>query len=355
MANRRTRLSRRFAALFVIAVLVLAASFLAGVVSAAHRDVGYRHTVDQGFASSASALVLSSNVTGVQLAHVLEHPGALGRVVLDARLESLQQAAALDSETAQSLAVPPPDAGAFKRLADTLRLRAEAVASILRTIEGLLRLTPVKPSGSAARVPRAAPPVSIAGAQALLLHAGEQLVVADKTYRGLPEAFKAASGGATLPGSRWSFATTGTLTPDTLSGDAASMAATAKLAATVDLRIAAIETTPLELPVGPGYPVTPTSRFVAAVSVINLGSAPSTVEAIIRVTPLGRSHGHFDSGTARGVVSAGGAVALHFAAMAVAPGEHCLVTIDLVRPHIQTTVTGLTWSRTVVIGQNARQ
>jgi len=41
--------------------------------------------------------------------------------------------------------------------------------------------------------------------------------------------------------------------------------------------------------------------------------------------------------------------------MAVAPGEHCLVTIDLVRPHIQTTVTGLTWSRTVVVGQNARQ
>jgi hypothetical protein len=343
------------AALLVIVVLVFAASVLAGVVSAAHRDVGYRHTVDQGFSASASALVLSSNVTGVQLANVLEHPGGLGRVLLDARLESLAQAAALDSETAQSLAVPPPDAGAFTRLAETLRLRAEAVASIRRTIEGLLRLTPVKPAGSAAPAPRAAPPVGVAGAQLLLVHAGEQLVLADRTYRGLLEAFEAAGGGATLPGSRWTFATTGTLTPNTLSGDAASMAANPKLAATVDLRIAAIETNPLELPVGPGYPVTPTSRFVAAVSVINLGSAPSAVEAIIRVTPLGRSHGHFDSGTARGVVTAGGAVALQFPAMAVAPGEHCLVTIDLVRPHLQTIVTGLTWSRTVVVGQNARQ
>jgi hypothetical protein len=354
MATRRTKLSRRLAAVLAVAVLVLLASLLAGVVSAAHRDVGYRHTVDQGFSASASALMVSSNATGVELAHVLEHAGSLGRVLLDVRLESLAWTAALDSETAQSLAVPPPDAGAFVRLADTLRLRAEAVSSIRRTIEGLLRLTPVKPAGSAAPEPRAAPPFDVASAQARLLHAGEQLVLADRTYRGLAEAFKAASGGSTLPGSRWTVVRTGTLMPATLSGDAASMAADPRLRATIDLRIVAVQTTPLELPVGPGYPVTPTSTFAAAISVINVGSAPSAVEAIIRVTPLGRSHGHFDSGRARGVVSAQGAVALRFPTMAVVPGEHCLVTIELVRPRLQVSGAGLTWSRTVVVGQNPR-
>jgi hypothetical protein len=354
MATRRTKSSRRLAALLVAAILVLAASLLAGVVSAAHRDVSYRHTVDQAFAAAAGALVVSSNVTGVELAHVLEHPGSLGRLVLESRLQSLQQVASSDSETSQSLAVPPPDAGAFVRLANTLRLRAEAVTSIRRTIEGLLGLTPTNPAGTAGPEPGAAPPVGVAGAQATLLHAGEQLVLADRTYRGLAKIFEASSGGATLPGSRWTFPASGTLMPATLSNDAASIAADPRLGATIVLRIAAVQTNPLELPVGPGYPVTPTTTFTAAVSVLNLGSAPSTVEAIIRVRPLGRSHGHFDSGKVTGIVSAGGAVALQLPTMAVVPGEHCLVSIDIVHPRRQLTDVGLTWVRTVVVGQNAK-
>jgi hypothetical protein len=283
---------------------------------------------------------------------VLEHPGSLGRVLLDIRLESLAQVTSLDSETAQSLAVPPPDAGAFARLADTLRLRAEAVASILRTVEGLLRIRPEKPAGFSGPDPRAAPAYSVSDAQTRLLDAGEQLVLADRTYGGLPASFTAASGGATLPASQWTYPTSGTLMPATLSDDAASMAADPRLRATIELRIAAVETNPLELPVGPGYPVTPTSRFTAAVSVINLGSAPSPVVAIIRVIPLGRSHGHLDSGMARGVVVAQGAVALQLPTMSVAPGEHCRVTITIVQPRFQISGTGLTWRRTVVVGRN---
>lgn len=351
MAPRRTKVSRRLAALLGVAVLVLAATLLAGVVSAAHRDVSYRRTVDQAFAATASALVVSSDATGVELAHVLEHPGPLGRDLFDVRLQSIAQASALDSETSMSLAVPPPDAGAFTVLANTLRLRAEATASILRTVEGLLRISPMKPAGSAGLDPRAPPALGVVVAEARFLHAGEQLIEADQKYRGLPEVFKAASGGATLPGSRWTFSSTGILTPDTLAADAASMAHDPALRATIELRLTAIETNPLELPVGPGYPVTPTTRFVAAISVINLGSAPSDVLAIIRVTPLGHSAGHLDSGTARGVAAPGGAVALRFPAMAVAPGEHCLVTIELVRPRLQTATTRLSWTRTVVVGR----
>jgi hypothetical protein len=352
MAPRRTKLSRRLAALAAAAVLVLLASLLAGVISAAHRDTSYRHTVDQAFSAEASALVLSSNATGAQLADVLEHPGSLGRIVLDVRLEALARDASLDSETAQSLAVPPPDAGAFVRLADTLRLRAEAVAAILRTVEGLLRIRPEQPAGSAGTAPRAAPAFSVSAASTRLHYAGAQLVLADRTYGGLPKSFRAASDGATLPGSRWTSRTTETLMPVTLSNDAASMAADPALRATIELRVVAVETNPLELPVGPGYPVTPTSRFSAAVSVINLGSAPSQVVAVIRVIPLGRSHGHLDSGAVSGVVEAGGAVALQLPTMAVAPGEHCRVTITIVRPRFQTSDTGLTWRRTVVVGQN---
>ena len=67
-------------------------------------------------------------------------------------------------------------------------------------------------------------------------------------------------------------------------------------------------------------------------SVLNAGSAPTLVTAIIRVQPLGHSKGHFDSGRSRAAVAGFGAVALQLPTMAVVPGEHALVTIELIRP-----------------------
>src|ERR1039458_10147624 len=290
MANRRSRSNRRLTLLVAALVALLALTLLAGVVTAAHRDPAYRRSVDHSFAAAASAVVQSSTITGHELAAVMLDPGRFGRTLLESRLQSLAQSAAQDSTTAALLAPPPPDANAYDRLVSTLRLRALAVASIRSSLEGLLGLTPTTPAGTAGAQPPASLAIGIFGAQARLRHAGEQLVLADRAYRGLPHLFFLASAGAILPPSRWTSPATGKLMPDTLFADAAPIARDPRLAATVRLRIGAVQTEPLLLPLGPGYPIPPTATFTVAISVRNSGSAPTQVVAIIRALPIGRAH-----------------------------------------------------------------
>ena len=351
--NRRGRSRRRVALLGAFAVALVVAALVAGVVEAAHRSGPYRHTVDESFAASASSVVVSSNLTGAELARVMGDPGALGRVLLEARLQHLDQVAAADRRWAGALAAPPPDANAAARLIDTLRLRAEATASIRATLEGLLGLTPSNPVGTAGPEPKAARPYGVAGAEGRLRYAGEQLVLADRIYRGLPDLFASVSGGAQLPNSYWTVPRTGRLMPETLEAAALRIAADPRLAHTIALRIVAVQTTPLLLPLGPGYPIPPTTTFSAAVSVVNRGSAPTRVIAIITVRPTGHGRGRYDFGKASGAVAAHGAVALQLPTMPVVPGGHFLVTIELVRPPRQVSRAGLTWVRTVVVGDSA--
>jgi len=353
MATRRSRSRRRGTALGVLAGALVAAALLVGVVQAAHRAPAYRHTVDESFAAAASSLLVSSNTTGSELARLMGDPGALGRVVLESRLQYLAQVSTNDSRWADVLEAPPPDANAAARVIDALRLRADAITSIRATLEGLLGLTPTNPVGTAGGEPPPPRPIRLPGARALLRYAGEQLVLADHIYRGLPVLFPEVGGGATLPLSRWTSPETGRLMPATLKAAAASIASDPRLHATISLKIVAVQTQPLLLPVGPGYPIPPTSTFSAAVSVLNRGSAPTIVTAIIRVIPVGRHLGHFDSGRVSGAVDANAAIALQLPTMAVVPGGHFLVEITLVHPHLQTGVAGLKWVRTVVVGRAA--
>jgi hypothetical protein len=349
MASRRTR-RRRVTVLGVLVLALVGSALLAGVVQAAHRAAPYRRSVNESFAGAASALMVSSNLTGAGLAVVMGDPGRLGRVLLEARLQHLAQTASDDSEWARQLDPPPPDANAAARVIDTLRLRAEATASIRSTIEGLLGLTPLNPVGTAGPEPSPARPVGVPGARGLLRYAGEQLVLADHIYAGLPALFSSVANGASLPLSAWTSPRTGRLMPATLKASADTLAADPRLAASVALRIVAVETEPLLLPIGPGYPIPPSTTLAVAISVLNDGSAPTPVIALIRVRPTGPL-GHFDSGRAAGAVAAHGAVSLQLPTMAVVPGGHFLVTIQLVRPHRQTTNNGLTWQRTVVVGE----
>jgi hypothetical protein len=138
------------------------------------------------------------------------------------------------------------------------------------------------------------------------------------------------------------------LTAPVLIASAPLIAHNPRLEASVRLVITAIETQPLELPLGTGYPITPTKTFAVAVSVRDVGTAPSLVTAIISVKPLG-ALGRYDAGRASGVVGPGGAVALQLPTMAVVPGEHCLVTVELARPASQVSESGLRWRRTVLV------
>jgi hypothetical protein len=351
MATRRTR-RRRTMVIGGAVLAMVAAALLTGVVQAAHRAPAYRRSVNESFAGAASALMVSSNLTGAELARVVADAGGLGRVLLESRLQHLAQTATDDSQWAERLDPPPPDANAAARVIDTLRLRARATTSIRATLEGLLGLTPLNPVGTAGAEPPPARPVGVPGAAGLLRYAGEELVLADRTYRGLPALFATVSGGASLPLSQWTSPRTGRLMPATLKASASRIATDPRLAATVALRIVAVQTEPLLLPIGPGYPIPPTTTLAVAISVVNDGSAPTPVIALIRVRPTGPIGG-FDSGRASGAVAAHGAVALQLPTMRVVPGGHFLVTIQLVRPHRQTTNAGLLWERTVVVGAQA--
>jgi hypothetical protein len=352
MAQRGPRARRRLALLVAAAIVVVLASLVAGVIYGAHRDPAYRRSVNASFAAEAGVVLLSSNLTGRELAQTLAHPGSLGRVLLAARLVALQQDATSEAEEAGAIASPPPDLGAANVIIDTLRLRADAVRRIASTLEGLLGLTPSNPVGSALGTLHAARPVQVRGAKALLRYAGEELVLADHTYAGLPEHFFVASGGAILPPSAWTSRVSGRLMPRTLLDAAPTIARNPNLQASVRLVITAVETTPEELPIGHGYPVTPTRTFAVAVSIRDVGSSPAPVTAIIRVYPLNRL-GRFDSGRAVGSVAAEGAVALALPTMPVVPGEHCLVTIELVRPARQLHRAGLRWARVVVVASDS--
>jgi hypothetical protein len=351
MASRRQRGRWGITIPAVAIVALVLASLLAGVVYAAHRDRAYRRSVDASFSAEAGALLAASNATGQSLAATISHPGAHGRTALAAQLGQLTEASAAQAQAAAQLQTPPPDAGAATVLIDTLRLRARAIATIASAFDRLLGLAAGRPVGSARPVVEPGHPIGIPGAKGLLRRAGRELVLADETYAKLPARFAHASGGAVLPASRWTNAAGGVLTPPVLLASAPLVAHNPRLQATVRLVITAIETTPLELPLGAGYPITPTRTFEVAVSVRNVGTASSPVTAIISVQPLGLV-GRPASGRASGVVSGQGAVALVLPTMPVVPGEHCLVIVELVRPARQTTRTGLRWRRTVVVAQS---
>jgi hypothetical protein len=348
MASRHQRARRRVTLLVVLVAAVAIGSLLAGVIAAAHRDRSYRRTVDASYGAEAGALLAASNETGMQLAATLSHPGKLGRALLASQLTGLVEASGAEASEARALAAPPPDVDASTVVIDTLRLRAEGVAAIASTLERLLGIAPSPPTGAAVSVPRLAHAIGIAGAKGLLRHAGDELLLADETYAKLPRRFKAASGWVALPESRWTDAPAGVLLPSTLLASAPLIAHDPRLEASVRLVITAIETQPLELPLGAGYPITPTSTLKVAVSVRNVGTAPSGVTAVITVLPLG-TLGRHAAGRATGIAAAQGAVALQLPTMPVVPGEHCLVTVQIIRPAGQSSRTGLRWRRTVVV------
>lgn len=345
---RPWRLRRGSTLLGAVLVVFAVGVVSVNVVEAAHRDRAYRTTTDAAFAATAGGALVESNATGVELATTLADPGALGRVVLAARLAGLEQSADAEAALAHALLAPPPDDKAAVAVADALRLRAHGVALVATTIDGLLGLTPEWPTGTALAEPAAARPVGIPGARLELERAGELFVLADHRCSGLPASFAAASDGAVLPASRWTSPSTGVLMPATLEAAAARLAHNPRLKATIRLRIAAVETTPVELPLGAGFPLPPTRAVTVAVSVVNAGSAPTIVTVVVRVTPLG-SLGTTAQATAVGVVEANAAVAIGLPSLPLVPGERCVLTVTVLRPPRQVLTTGLHWRRTVSV------
>jgi hypothetical protein len=328
--------------------LALVAGLLVGIVHGARTQPAYRSTVDHGFAAAATAVVDASQATGIQLAAVLNDPGALGRVLLETRLQQLAQSTASQSDAATLLAPPPPDANADVVLNQTMQLRNDAVHSIRVTLEGLLGLTPTTPAGSTVPPPPSSAPVSVAGAAQLLRIAGDQIAAGDRLYASLRSAFALAGHGAQLPASQWSPTSTSTLSPGALSSSAATTASDPRLAASVSLSITAVRTDPAPLPVAGVIKVVPTATLQVWISVVNSGSAPTVVPAVVQIRPVG-TVGTYDDSHATGSVGAQSAVALAFAPLRVTPGATYLLTIDLVRPSRQVSAAGLHWQRTLVI------
>jgi hypothetical protein len=339
------------APVLILALLVglaLLAGLLVGIVHGARTQPAYRQTVDRGFAAGATAVIDASQATGIQLATVLADPGALGRQLLESRLQQLAQSTASESNAASLLSPPPPDANAAAVVNQTMQLRDHAVRLIRQTLEGLLGLTPSHPVGTAGAEPPASPPVTVSAAALQLRIAGDQIAAADRVYGALLPSFSLAGHGAQLPTSQWAPTPASTLAPASLASSAATTATDPHLAASVSLAITAVRTDPAPLPVAGVVKVVPTTTFQVWVSVVNGGSAPSIVSAVVQIRPVG-TLGTYDDSHAAGSVASGGAVALTFLPLRVTPGATYLLTVDLVRPGRQLTAAGLHWQRTLVI------
>ena len=206
MANRRSR-SRGASTLLGVVVARRSSppSLLAGVVQAAHRDRGVPHDGRRRASPpAASPLMVSSNVTGTELAR--RHgatPARLGRVLLESRLQAARPAArATRAAGRRALQSPPPDANAaeprHRHAAPPRRRRRRPSARPSRGCSGLHADQPDRH-----RRRRAAPSptrVGVPGAEGLLRYAGEQLVLADHHLPGpARRCSRTVSAGATLP------------------------------------------------------------------------------------------------------------------------------------------------------------
>ena len=267
----------------------------------AHRDPAYRRSVNAQLRRGGLGDPASSNVTGPRLAvadgqpgrvqpHAARVPGSKGRT-------SGPSTRALD---AQRLAPPPPDANAYVRIVDTMRLRAAAVDLMRAALEGLLVLHPLDPAGTAGAEPDPVPSRRRAGrvaAAALLGRAARRERTASTAA--CPWLFASVGPARPCRRARWTSPSTNRLMPTALALEASAVRPGDPTLARdgAPQHRGGPDPAPLA-PTRAGLPDPPTLTFLVAVSVRNSGTAPSPVVAVISVRPTGRI-GRSASGTRR--------------------------------------------------------
>ncbi len=156
---------------------------------------GYRRATDAGYGALATRVVMASNLTGRQLASVMDSAPGLtnqalprtARAVLQQGLDAAVDATAQEAAQAAGLVPPYPSDHVSNQLTQVMEARATGAADLRTSIDQLLGMAPLPVAGAPtpAAAPSRAPLISVGQATTAMGKAGLLFQQADVDYRKL--------------------------------------------------------------------------------------------------------------------------------------------------------------------------
>jgi hypothetical protein len=196
--------------LLVVVVVLLAVGSLIEITA---QSGPFRTSTDAGYGAVASKLVVASNLTGNQLASLMDSAPQLAnhplpytaRAVLQQGLDEAVNATSAQAGQAAALEPPAPTADAGPRFAAVMSDRASAALALRSNVDQMLGMTPLPVAGAPES---SAPPtptlqISVDQASTGMTAAGVLFQHADDQYRALLADLRAARVPIRLPRSVW--------------------------------------------------------------------------------------------------------------------------------------------------------
>ncbi len=343
-------------ALAGLGALVLAL-LIGGLAEAGRSSAPYRQAIDLSVADRATLVVADSTRTGAQLTALLDQMAGMSRLGLQQAMDALVDDAQSEADQAAALLPPDPSDGAGPPLVAVLAQRAQAVAGLRRTVDGVLGMAPLPLPGvpsSAGGTGATTNLISASVGSAQLVTVGQDLASADATYRQVRRQWAGLPGHPRLPASRW--------VTDPRLWDAGPVATlveeittSSSLLSTHQVQLISFHVRPDVVPPPPGsgptpgqVEVPPTSSLSVTAVVANLGQVGESglgITATLAPVPGGRTaarHQRID-------LRPGGSVAVDFAPFSVSPGEAYVLSVTVSTPPGQLDPTGLSGALTVQV------
>ena len=367
----------------VVAVLVVVTLVLViGSVAEIHaQSSGYRNATDAGYGVLASRVVDASNLTGQQLAAVMDSAPGLtnqalprtARAVLQQGLDAAASATAEQASQAAGLVPPYPSDRVSNQLVQVMEARATGASDLRSSIDQLLGMTPLPVAGAPVRpaAPSTAPLISVNQATTSMGDAGLVFQQADVDYRSLRTQIRQQRLPIRLPPSVWVPVpiASASLGSPRLAASAAALGNSTQLAPFHRLAITAVGLSPPSVSAGgpglfgadcvtvksntPGPTPTvlpPTPTVTAEVTVTNCGTVPETGVAVTQTLALTDPAGTaVPPAGARGSASqasvtlaSGASRALTLPPLTVASGHTYTLTVSVAVPASQLRRAGAT-------------
>jgi hypothetical protein len=359
----KRRRSRRRAIGPLVAVGIIGALLLflliGGIAHISSSSGPFHVSVNRSFGAQATVITEQSNVTGAALNSLLGDMSGLARPELQSQMDQLADASERTADQADGLTPPAPSPDVGSGFAAVFDQRAQAVATLRHSIDGLLQMAPLPVAGAATTTSAAAPsaPLSAAAATAGLSAASGLATRSDAGYAGVRSAFAAGAGHVLLPRSVW-------VDPPAqwASGALATVvdevSTSPSLAIDHQLALTAVRLDPAVVPSPPGSTpgtavLPPTQQLVVTVVLTNQGNVNErpttslTLQSTKGGAPVVR--------TQIAVVVAGGARALVFSALPVAYAQTYTLSVVVTPPPGQVAGALLNEALTVYVSPGTPQ
>lgn len=207
MDRRRTRRRRSASWLLVIlAVGIVLALLIGGLVDVGKASRSYQRSVDRSYAQESTLIVQQSNQSGVAFTGMVPVSPGYRRSELQQQLDSLVAATSNQATIAKQQDPPAPASQAASDLTASLNDRALALSEFRNAAFGLLGMQPqvargaanTKANGSASPVP-----VTTSEAQARMSDVANLTIRSDAEYRAFRQNLQSSVGHPRAPASVW--------------------------------------------------------------------------------------------------------------------------------------------------------